>query len=254
MGAIADELLTPRARAAVQRLLADDRDKFGAPSGRTSLEAVSEWADEIRQLPGGHPHWHYDNIPVCGRAAADCPGGDCNSVQLPRLIALLGDPSASLPARNEALKWVVHLLADLHQPLHAADNEDHGGNDLTVALAGVRTRGRISLHRAWDSELVPIALGTPRRHTSAADIPALAKEARELVAEAGQGTPAGWSRESNQLARNVAYRYPGFACGVVPGGIVLLDRPYVEEGAALARERLLLAGGRLAGVLNTALR
>jgi hypothetical protein len=111
IGAIADQLLDPRGRAAVARLLERDRDKFGHASGRATLEAVSVWADEIRGTPADRPRWHYDDVPVCGGApkARYCPDGQCNSVQLGRLITVLADARAAPGARNEALKWVVHL-------------------------------------------------------------------------------------------------------------------------------------------------
>lgn len=255
VGALADRLLTPQAHAAVEQLLAGDRDKFGRPSGRTSLEAVSVWADEIYGTPAAHARWHYDNVPVCASAvpARVCPDAECGSGQLKRLVAVMADPRAVPRERNEALKWVVHLVGDLHQPLHAADNDDRGGNRVQVALSGVRTRGRESLHRAWDSDLVRLALGARNPQQVPGNIEALALEARALVARAGQGSPDSWVFESNNLARNVAYRYPGFACGRAGAGIVLLDAAYVGEGSDLVRERLLLAGGRLANLLNQSL-
>ncbi|HYB66298.1 MAG TPA: S1/P1 nuclease [Steroidobacteraceae bacterium] len=255
VGAIADRLLTPAARAQVAQLLAGDLDKFGNPSGRGTLESVAVWADEIRGTPADEPRWHYDDVPLCGSAPRDsyCPGGQCNSAQLERLTAVLADARAEPRARNEALKWIVHLVGDLHQPLHAADNGDLGGNRVHVALAGVHTRGRLTLHGAWDSELVALALHTRSRQQPPRDIEALALEARTLTAEAGQGTPAGWASQSNHLARNVAYQYPGFACGSVPAGIVMLDGDYQQEAEAIVRERLLLAGGRLANLLNETL-
>lgn len=253
IGAIADRLLTPQAHAAVAALLAADLDRFGNASGRRTLEAVSVWADEIRGTAQDRPRWHYDDMPVCGAVPPRgeyCRGGECNSAQLERLIAVLGDPRADARARNEALKWVVHLLGDLHQPLHAADNGDAGGNRVSVALAGVRTRGRENLHRAWDGELVRLALGTRGHQQPPADIDALALEAQALAATAGQGSPASWARESNSLARNVAYQTPGFRCGRTPPDIVLLDPAYQHEAESIVRERLLLAGGRLARLLN----
>jgi hypothetical protein len=255
VGAIADRLLTPPAHTAVLTLLAGDLDKFGAPSGRTTLEAVAVWADEIRGTPADRPRWHYDDIPVCGGAPRGryCPDGQCNTAQLERLSALLRDPRATARERNEALKWLVHLVADIHQPLHAADNHDHGGNDVTVVLAGVRTRGRESLHRAWDNELVTLALHSRNRQQPPANIAALAVEARSLVGDAGQGSPDSWAVESNNLARNVAYTYPGFACNIVPQGTVVLDAAYQQQAEALVRERLLLAGARLAAVVNQTL-
>jgi nuclease S1 len=255
VGAIADRLLRPAARAQVAELLAADLDKSGQPSGRTTLESIAVWADEIRGTPADHPRWHYDDAPLCGSARRDgyCPGGECNSAQLERLTAVLADAQADLRARNEALKWIVHLVGDIHQPLHAADNGDLGGNRVRVALAGVHTRGRLTLHGAWDSELVTLALETRSRQQPPRDIEALAREARKLTAEAGQGTPSGWASESNHLARNVAYQYPGFACGSVPAGLVVLDRDYQLEAGRIVRERLLLAGGRLANLLNETL-
>ena len=253
--AIADELLSPQARAAVRALLADDRDKFGRLSQRTSLEAISTWADEIRGTPAAHPRWHYENIPVCGQAskAHDCPDGECNTAQLPRLIGIVGDTHASLQDRNVALKWVVHLVADLHQPLHAADNDDAGGNRVAVALEGVRTRGRAELHGVWDNELVQLTLGTHGHQRPPPNLAELAQAAQGLLRSKGQATPEVWAEESNALARTVAYRFPGFQCDARPAQIVVLDLEYQRAAERVVHERLLLAGARLAGVLNQAL-
>jgi len=255
IGAIADRLLTPAAQAAVLHILQDDRDKFDSPSGRTTLEAVSEWADEVRGTAAARPAWHYDDVPICGTRdkTSYCPGGQCNTEQLKRLIGVLADARTPARERDEALKWVVHLVGDLHQPLHAADNGDHGGNLVPVALEGVHTRGRENLHRAWDNDLVQLALQARNRQQPPPDIEALAAEARDLAQQVGQGTPDSWARESNNLARNVAYHYPGFACNSVPSEILVLDGTYLEDAVLVVRERLLLAGARLAAVLNAAL-
>jgi hypothetical protein len=255
IGAIADRLLTPAAHTAVLHILQNDRDKFDSPSRRTTLEAVSEWADEVHGTPAARPAWHYDDVPICGTRdkTGYCPGGQCNTEQLKRLIGVLADAHTPVRERDEALKWVVHLVGDIHQPLHAADNGDHGGNLVLVALEGVHTRGRENLHRAWDSDLVQLALHTGNRQQPPPDIDALAAEAHDLERQVGEGTPDSWARESNNLARNVAYHYPGFACDSVPADIVVLDGSYLEDGELVVRERLLLAGARLAAVLNTAL-
>jgi hypothetical protein len=100
---------------------------------------------------------------------------------------------------------------------------------------------------------VRLALHADDRQRPPRDIDALAAEAQALVTEAGQGTPGSWASESNHLARNVAYQYPGFACGSVPAGVVALDRDYQIEAEAIVRERLLLAGGRLANLLDKTL-
>lgn len=67
------------------------------------------------------------------------------------------------------------------------------------------------------------------------------------------GEPDSWAAESNNLARNVAYHYAGFVCNSIPQGTTVLDPEYVGIAQALVRERLLLAGGRLAKLLNRAL-
>jgi hypothetical protein len=254
-GAIADRLLTPKTRAAVERLLLDDRDKFGALSHRTTLEAVSTWADEIRGTSSSHPQWHYDNAPACGTApkARYCPEGQCNTEQLRRLTAVLADARASARERNEALKWIVHLVADIHQPLHAADNSDRGGSEVRVALAGVRTRGRASLHGVWDNELVQLAFKTRGRQKPPAEIEALTGQAERLRKAAGQGDPSSWAAESHRLALDVAYHYPEFACGEVPPRIVVLSPEYQRVALPVVRDRVLLAGARLAGLLNRVL-
>ena len=206
IGAIADRLLTPEARAQVLQILADDRDKFGNPSARTTLEAVSVWADEVRGSSADRPAWHYDDIPICGTEAKAryCPDGQCNSEQLKRLTAVLGDSRSPARERDEALKWIVHLLGDIHQPLHAANNADLGGNRVAVALEGIHTRGRDTLHKAWDNDLVQLVLHTRDHQRPPPDIEPLASEAAHLEREVGQGTPDSWARESNNLARNVA--------------------------------------------------
>lgn len=161
-------------------------------------------------------------------------------------------PRAARRERNEALKWVVHL-GDLHPPLHAADTDDRGGNGVPVALGRVRTRGRESLHRAWDGNFVRLAVQAREGRRPPADSGTLAREATVLPQEAGLGSPDSGVAQSNNLARTVAYGYAGFACARAPAGIVGLEARYVPDATGLARERLLLAGARLAAVLNQSL-
>jgi hypothetical protein len=252
IGAIADQLLDDQARAAVADLLADDLDAHGHPSHRTTLEAVSNWADEIRGTPASHPAWHYDNAPVCGSEPRSkyCRDGQCATVQLERLINVVANPRATHRERNEALKWIVHLVGDIHQPLHAADNRDEGGNAVAVVLAGVHTRGRTELHGVWDNQLVRLALGTRNTRRPPANLAALTVSAEAVHHRRGQGNPQSWAAESNGLARLVAYHYPEFACGTVPRRVVVLNAAYQRAAEQVVREQLLLAGARLAALLN----
>jgi len=283
--AIAERLLNDKAQAAVRALLASDLTAAGLPSGRTTLASIAVWADEIRHSPADQPAAHFDDVPVCGPVPAGkpwCAGAGCATVATLRDVDVLGDAGRSLQERNEALKWIVHLVADLHQPLHAADHGDRGGNAVQVALAGVQTRGKLTLHGAWDNELVAGEFGVPsNRNPPFALVTQLAREARALPEEQMSTDPDDWARESNQLARSVAYAYPGFACGLdavgAPGAaagagtadtgsgagtasgsaadapIIVLSQSYQRRAEAVIRQRIVLGGARLAELLNAVL-
>lgn len=280
VGAVADQLLTPAAQAAVQALLVDDRDRNGRYSGRHSLAEVADWADEIRGGPADRPHWHYDNRPVCERErppAAWCPQGDCASAQLPLLLAVLADDGRSRADRNVALKWVVHLVGDLHQPLHAADLAE-GANRIRVAPYGRsahepgrgtgpwdggaarhHARGDESLHAFWDSHLVNLALRPVDGALPAAALAELLERARALDERDVAAPPQRWAEESNDIARRFALAIDGVDCAhrdaldAGEGPRVTLSREYVARGRQIVQERIALAGARLARVLNQAL-
>src|SRR5579884_1630213 len=142
---LAERRLTEPARAEVHRLLGD-----------ASLASVATWADEIRTAEPETAHWHFVDMELADgryRPDRDCrptPTGDCLIAALDRFIATLRDRHSPAEARATALKFVVHLIADLHQPLHCADNHDHGGNDVAVQFFMEPT----NLHRVWDSGLL----------------------------------------------------------------------------------------------------
>jgi len=270
VGGIADRLLDEQAHAQVALLLADDRDNEGNPSGRTTLAEVSTWADEIRHTPADRPSRHYDDIAVCGAVPATaswCPAdGECASQQISQLLGVLRDATKPLRERNEALKWIVHLVGDIHQPLHAASNfyaagvldesghaTDRGGNDVTVALEGVKTRGKRELHGVWDNDLVNLSLGlrvTNRAGPTDALIDRLAQQARAIPPNRLSGSALQWTIESNALARKVAYNFVGFNCNRPANGIVVLDTAYIEAAKQLIPRQLEIAGARLAALLN----
>ncbi len=256
VGAVADALLTARARRQVERLLAGDLDRDGTASGRTTLAEVSVWADEIRGGDADRPRWHYDNMPVCGAAqdpASWCAQGECASARVGLLLAVLADPARPLRERNEALKWVVHLVGDMHQPLHAADYAE-GATRVPVELAGRKDRRALTLHGAWDVRLVEAALQAAHNQPPPPEaLHALIERARRFDA-AQQTTPvARWLAESNALARDVALHFPGFSCEREDRGTVVLSRGYQQRAERVIRTQLALAGARLAAVLNRAL-
>ena len=256
VGAVADALLTKAVRAEVARLLADDRDRDGRPSGRTTLAEVSVWPDEIRGTDADHPAWHYDNMPVCGARAAEpawCRLGQCASGRFGPLIDQLADRTQPMEQRRQALKWIVHLAGDLHQPLHAADYAQ-GGNQVQVQLAGRGHATVWSLHSAWDVRLVSSALRAgSSQQPPAPMVQALIAHARLATPEQRNAPVGAWVAESNELARHVALAYPGFACGQVPPEPVLLSVDYQRRAQRVIMQRMALAGARLAAILNRVL-
>jgi hypothetical protein len=256
VGAVADALLSPDARQEVTRLLRDDRDRDGSPSGRTTLADISVWADEIRGTEADRPKWHYDNMPVCGAPGPEvdgCTGGQCASGRIEPLMAQLADRSRPFRQRNEALKWIVHLVGDLHQPLHAADYAE-GATRVPVELASRSNQARISLHGAWDVRLVASALRAGRsEQLSAAALRSLLRRARAVGPALREAPPSQWRAESNALASQVALDYPGFTCDGVPAQPVLLSVAYQRRARRVIFSRLALAGARLAAILNRTL-
>jgi hypothetical protein len=138
---LAATILTTEARTQVASLL---------DPGTTTAD-ISTWADEVRPTRPNTGPWPYVNIPrgAAGyNAKRDCARG-CVVSAIEQSIRLLQDPSKGRAVRQEALKWLVHFVADLHQPLHAI--ADHrGGNDVPGQFNGRQT----NLHRLWDVDLI----------------------------------------------------------------------------------------------------
>jgi hypothetical protein len=228
---IAWDHLTPRARAAVLDLLGAER-----------LAEASMWADRIRPERRETAPFHYVNTPV-GMAydpVRDCREGRCIVAALDRFAAALADSLAPRRERTEALKWVLHLVGDIHQPLHVGDRGDRGGNDVTVVWRG----RQVSLHALWDGELVTAWAVDEGRY-----LKALRDQVRRLTAAereaAAAGTPTDWAAEGNSLARDIVY--PGIGAGVTVG------RTYLLAAGPVIDQALIRAGLRLARILNQTL-
>ena len=227
VASIAEDLLTPEARRELTTLL----------DPGTTLADLSTWADEVR---AGRPNtgpWHYVNIPrgASGyNAQRDCRRG-CVVSAIAQALRLLQDPTQGKAIRQEALKWVVHLVADLHQPLHAIA-DDRGGNDVLVRFHGRQT----NLHRLWDGDLID------RAYPDAA-----ALQARVLAGLQGStwrawqtGRPQDWAEETHRVAEEAVYLFP-------PSREI--DERYVEKALPVIHEQLAKAAVRLAWVLNRVL-
>lgn len=253
---IAADELGPQARAQVERL-------FAQPA-REALVGQALWADAITASRPETRPWHYVNIPRRADGfdwLRDCAGGACVVGALKAQWARLSDPAEPDAARREALAFVVHLVADLHQPLHCGDGQDRGGNDIIVEAQGVRT----NLHRVWDGEFFPWKEWQPAesRHGEAADA-SPEDEAADALPEDEAAVPdtrgedsfdsavvAAWAEQSHRLAVERVYeRLPATR----PDGSVAIGSAQLDSWWALAREQVVRAGRRLAGVLDAVFR
>ncbi len=230
-GWIADRHLLPR----VQRKI---RENFNIKS----LADVAIWADEIRQERDQGP-WHYANIKKYEwtyHRNRDCPRGNCVVEKIREFAARLEDPKRSRAAKKEAVKYLTHLVADVHQPLHLGNREDRGGNTILLFFQGKET----NLHALWDGDLLRFrgqsllqyAENLNRRVTS------------EEVTRWTQSTVVDWANESRKLALTFAYVVDRNAVGRV-----WLSKGYIQRGREIIHRRLVQAGVRLAGLLNESL-
>ncbi len=230
-GRIAEDRLTPSARAAVRDLLGPGE----------SLADVSTWADDYRRDHRETGPWHYVNVPIAepkyDRKFEAEGGGVVTKVEDFRRI--LADPATPRAGRQQALKFLAHFVQDMHQPVHVGHRDDRGGNDLQVRFFGEGS----NLHRVWDSGLLEHA-GRPEAEYVAALEQTIAPDLAEAWS---RGNPADWADESLAVARG-AYRNPVDGSELKAGA--KLDRPYQDANLPLAERRVAQAGVRLAAILN----
>ena len=220
---LAQAQLTAKAKAEIDKLLALE-------PGET-LASISTWADEHRTPTTAA--WHYVNFPknTCTYdAKRECPDGNCVVAAINRQLDVLAS-NATAERRLNALKYVVHLVADIHQPLHAGYAEDRGGN--TYQLQAFM-RGS-NLHALWDVGL----LQNMKQDTAALSArlgvtPTPSKPAELNVVS--------FAEESCQIVGT-----PGF----YPDRKV--DVAYIVQFTPIMEQRLAIAGARLAGLLNHSL-
>jgi hypothetical protein len=282
IGLIAEHYLEPTVRARVIALLAQDAS--GLTRG-TGIAEEATWADKFRDRDRDTTQlhyrrtreWHYIDIELdrpdldeaCFRhparsmsgKASEGPATDCILDKIGEFLGELRSPTTGTDERRLALQFLLHLVGDLHQPLHAADNHDRGGNDIRVKGAG---SGPGTLHQYWDTVFV-------RRLGARAD-----DVSRELIAGISDdnrrawsgGSPADWAKESFQIARTHVYgplQHTGSPSGagvdVDPGTSgggrhrpITLDARYESDAGNIVAGQLQRAGLRLARLLNDALR
>lgn len=250
---IAWQQMRPDTRRAVVALLRQGRllDTPGCPVA--SLEQASLWADCIKPLDERFAYaysWHYQNVDICRPfdLKAPCKDGNCVSAQIERNARLLADPKVPQRERLMALAFLTHFVGDLHQPMHAGDRGDLGGNKVAANYGLIG--GRTNLHSIWDGWLAERAITTPPAGPSAllASVPA------EERARLAQGSVEDWSRELWGKARDLAYQtLVGDPCGAEMTARPTLDEADVRALIPAVRQNVTAGGIRLARLLDDAL-
>jgi hypothetical protein len=226
---IAEPDLTAAARQQIEEILFPG----------TTLADAAVWPDHegrsLREIDALHYVSIPDNAPGYDQAR-DCPMRNCMVEALKWYTAMIADRNAPQVLRRMALRYIAHIVGDMHQPLHAGRAADMGGVGIIVTYRGETT----NLHFFWDSNLVEMEGGNEYE---------LAKRLRGLLSVEDRlhwqaGDPAMWTNESLMLVRSHAY---------LKDSAGELSDDYVEKARALVRTRLLQAGTRLAWLLNHAL-
>lgn len=225
-GRAAEPRLCPRAATEIARL-----------GGGEDLGELGLWADRIRSNPdyADAAPWHYMNIDN-GASLPDYehpPEGDVLEA-IERFSGRLADPGLDDEARAKALKFLVHFVVDLHQPLHVGLAEDRGGNTIALSVHGETT----NLHRFWDTGAIDAAGEVIADYTRS-----VGRLADRRVQDASLD-PLVWAGEALDLRADV---YAFGREGQEP------PTAYLDFAAAVTRARLALAALRLAGTLNALL-
>jgi len=226
-------------------------------AGLPLMAQMASWADDVRDATTAR--YHYVDIPLGaarggGALAAACQG-DCATFAIAQYSRQLRT-GASPQERAEALRYLIHLVGDLEQPLHAVDNADHGGNCVAARLPGAKHR--TNLHIAWDSGLLAtmMAHAGPARYAAGLD----ARFGRRFAA--GSQDPAAWAWQSNALAARYAYgRLPiriapdheaitSCRSRKVKLRLEVLDAGYTAQARPVIERQLDRGGWRLARLLN----
>jgi S1/P1 Nuclease len=262
---IAEHYLDAAVKLRVQRLLATDASALVSDS---SMASEATWADRYRDSDRDTSalryrqtrQWHYVDLELgapdmeraCfahpalppGTPASAGPAADCVVDKIDQFEAELANPGTSSDERRLALQFLLHLIGDLHQPLHVSDDADEGGNLKRVSARGMRAG---NLHHYWDVEFVRQLGGEPQPVASML----MARISATDISTWQRGTTADWARESFALAKAVAYdALPA------PGarGHYRLSAGYVRGAVDAVQLQLSRAGVRLAAVLNRVMR
>jgi hypothetical protein len=282
VAALAEKHLTPEAKQAFLALLtANPIDpqlrRYCGERGLDPIIDAATWADDERNKEPATAPWHYIDIPLGvtqGSPENFCGVGGCVTKAIADQLAILKDKTAPGPKRAAALRFIIHFVGDLHQPLHGITNSDSGGNCVALQYMQRRPHERNNsytpnLHHIWDTEI-------PETQMQGADASEFANTLDTVFAGAFAEWQAGgmqldnWAWESHQHAADTAYGALGTPIAVEPDMPVnscaddnnigqrmlhkhiVVGMAYRDQAGSVAEERLAQAGIRLAMILNEA--
>ena len=202
-----------------------------------SLASVSTWADEMRSNPNWRPYdkWHYVNLPLdLEYPDADVPEENVVTI-IERCVAILKSPSSDKEMKKFYLKYLVHLVGDLHQPMHTGRYEDYGGSKIYITFKGRKgSDNKTNLHVLWDTNLIDdFKMSFTEWSTHLQN-----KYGRE---EVKQSDVLEWTFESHWWARDIYKNTPD-------GSYLSYD--YVYKYQPVLEKRLYYAGVRLGNLIN----
>jgi hypothetical protein len=255
---IAFARLNPRARAELTRLIAIPIRPSAVTSRSLDFVTASVWADDVKRLSGFEfsGDEHFADFPFrVDRTRLPRLPKDANVLNaLKRYVGVLRT-STDDNERAQALRFVIHYVGDIHQPLHCSTRVDRrhpqgdqGGNLFLVSLVRGR-RADVKLHSFWDSGLRTFpsrGISPPPMNEITDAVAAVLRENPDTDPDIHLDRPEdfdGWARESSALAQESAYDR------LRPGGLVSMT--YRRDGAVVARRRVAWGGYRLAALLNS---
>jgi S1/P1 Nuclease len=282
---IAEAHLTPRARAMAFKILAGSPisatlSRYCKEPGLDAFVDSSTWADDERTVLPDTAPWHFIDIPRGARESSIneyCPPATgCVTTALADQLAILRNRNATAQAHADALRFIIHFVGDIHQPLHDTTNDDRGGNCVPVAFfdrAPHETNPtdenyNPNLHEVWDVEIIERFMNgqTPQQ---AADELEEMFHAQMPAWRSQSANFKSWAWESHQLAESTTYgRLPTKIAIETPRPVEScadddhisarmlrlnenLGSEYQDAAAPVVREQLAKAGIRLAALLNS---
>ena len=228
---------------------------------RAQFEVLGRWPDDIRGGPEDHPDWHYQLRVVSGRTWL-WPFENGNAAfGFGYNYAKLANPCAPATERAKAIGWLIHIIGDVQQPLHAGHQmtEVFSATDRAGELAFVkRPNGEVTdLHQFWDQTLEQSGVSLPAGESNWADALVRLWPRRQLSRElAREGEPqavfASFLDESAELARLVSYHGTFLRGTADPASAPMVSAAEQAQGIALAQRRIATGGYRIADLLARA--